>query len=430
MTESAIKVEALGKRYRIGQREPYVALRDVMTNALKAPLRFFNGANGNGRASQNNFIWSLRDVSLEIKQGEAVGLIGRNGAGKTTLLKILARVTKPTEGRAEVCGRIGSLLEVGTGFHPELTGRENIYLNGAILGMRKHEITRKFDEIVAFSGVEAFIDTPLKHYSSGMQTRLAFSVAAHLEPEILLVDEVLAVGDLEFQKKCLGKMGEVTRGGRTVLFVSHNLGAVKTLCQRAILLDHGKVQAEGSSHHVVAHYLRSQQEWSADPFSDCARTGNGRLRIRSFHLESPQGEILNQVSSGDDVVFAFGFENLDVEPWESLSIGYSINTTQEFGLMLYYSNYSGVEFRGLPGSGFLKCRMRNLPLAAGDYLVGARVVVSGDDVDWPQVLVPFRVIAGDYFGTGTAHVEDWAPVLVRGDWSLEEAPLKVPVHES
>src|SRR5271168_4432708 len=226
MTETVIHVEGLGKRYRVGERERYLALRDVLTRAFTAPFR---------RAQERrtrDYLWALRDVSFDVQQGEVVGLIGRNGAGKTTLLKILSRITKPTAGSAEIHGRVGSLLEVGTGFHPELTGRENVYLSGAILGMGKTEINRKFDEIVAFAGVERFIDTPLKHFSTGMQMRLAFAVAAHLEPDILFVDEVLAVGDLEFQKKCLGKMQDVSKSGRTIIFVSHQMNQIRRLCER------------------------------------------------------------------------------------------------------------------------------------------------------------------------------------------------------
>ena len=238
MSQTVIRAEALAKRYRIGKRERYLTFRDVLARALRAPARLLSASSSNHRAT--NFIWALRDVFFEVKQGEVVGVVGRNGAGKSTLMKILAQITRPTEGTVEIRGRIGSLLEVGTGFHPELTGRENVYLNGAILGMKKAEIESKFDEIVAFSEVEQFLDTPLKHYSSGMQMRLAFSVAAHLEPEILLVDEVLAVGDMAFQKKCLGKMEHVAKTGRTVLFVSHNMAAVARLCQRGLLIEEGK----------------------------------------------------------------------------------------------------------------------------------------------------------------------------------------------
>src|ERR1700683_1580526 len=247
MTDVAIRCEGLAKQYRIGEREPYGTLRDAITNAFTSPSRLLRSAarhSSNGREALN--FWALEDVNFEIKRGEVLGIIGRNGAGKSTLLKILSRITEPSTGRVEIKGRVASLLEVGTGFHPELTGRENIFLNGAILGMTRAEIRRKFDEIVAFAEIEKFLDTPVKRYSSGMYVRLAFAVAAHLEPEILIVDEVLAVGDAQFQKKCLGKMGEVAKGGRTVLFVSHNMGVVSTLTQRCIFLQNGTIASDGT----------------------------------------------------------------------------------------------------------------------------------------------------------------------------------------
>jgi len=261
MSDVAIRCEGLAKQYRIGERERYKALRDVIADAVAAPLRRVRSAlrqssNGKCHSGETRF-WALKDVSFEIKCGEKVGIIGRNGAGKSTLLKILSRITEPTHGYADIWGRVASLLEVGTGFHPELTGRENIFLNGAILGMKKAEIARKFDEIVAFAEVERFIDTPVKRYSSGMYLRLAFAVAAYLEPEILLVDEVLAVGDASFQKKCLNKMESVSEQGRTVLFVSHNISSVTRLCERTILLDSGRVTCDGPSHEVVGVYLQS-----------------------------------------------------------------------------------------------------------------------------------------------------------------------------
>ncbi len=256
MSDIAIRVESLSKQYRIGGPQVrYRTIRETVTDALAAPWRWLKNPKSEIRYSKHETIWALKDVSLEVKHGEVIGIIGRNGAGKTTLLKILSRITEPTEGRAEIYGRVGSLLEVGTGFHPELTGRENIYLNGAILGMKRAEIGGKFDEIVAFAEVEKFLDTPVKHYSSGMYVRLAFAVAAHLEPEILLVDEVLAVGDAAFQKKCLGKIGDVAHGGRTVLFVSHNHQAVRRLCERCIWLEEGRIQQIGPSNDVLDAYL-------------------------------------------------------------------------------------------------------------------------------------------------------------------------------
>jgi lipopolysaccharide transport system ATP-binding protein len=246
MSNAVIQVERLSKRFQIGKLKGSSTIREALASALKIPFR--------RRPPDETTLWALQDVSFQVQQGEVLGLIGRNGAGKSTLLKILARITRPTEGWAEVHGRIGSLLEVGTGFHPELSGRENVFLSGAVLGMKKAEIQKKFDEIVSFSEVERFLDTPLKHYSSGMQMRLAFAVAAHLEPEILLVDEVLAVGDAAFQKKCLGKMGEVARHGRTIVFVSHHMNQVRRLCTRALWIDGGKVRMEGSTHEALAAY--------------------------------------------------------------------------------------------------------------------------------------------------------------------------------
>ena len=258
MSESVIHVEGLGKRYRVGERERYFALRDVLTRAFTAPFR------KNGARRSKDYIWALKDVSFDVQQGEVVGLIGRNGAGKTTLLKLLSRITRPTTGFAEIRGRVGSLLEVGTGFHPELTGRENIYLSGAILGMSRKEIDRKMEAIVAFAEVERFLSSPLKFYSTGMQMRLAFAVAAHLEPEILLVDEVLAVGDLEFQKKCLGKMQEVSRSGRTIVFVSHQMNQIRRLCERVFWVDGGMIRLVGPTGKVIAAYEAGVMEAAQD----------------------------------------------------------------------------------------------------------------------------------------------------------------------
>ena len=267
-SDAIITVEGLGKRYRLGasrSNERYTALRDVLSDKAKS---LFSRRKGNPTSdlrspiSETEF-WALKDVSFEVKQGEVLGIIGRNGAGKSTLLKILSRITDPTEGRIRIRGRVASLLEVGTGFHPELTGRENIYLNGAILGMHRHEIKAKFDEIVAFAETEKFLDTPVKRYSSGMYVRLAFAVAAHLEPEILVVDEVLAVGDAEFQKKCLGRMRDVARGGRTVLFVSHNMGVISGLCDRAISIHSGSIMRDGVAFDVVSAHLASSASASA-----------------------------------------------------------------------------------------------------------------------------------------------------------------------
>jgi len=282
MSETAIRVDGLGKLYRLGSRERYGSLRETLADMVSAPFR--RRASRSGQKGEGT-LWALRDVSFEIKRGEAVGIIGLNGAGKSTLLKILCRITEPTEGWARLRGRVGSLLEVGTGFHPELTGRENIFLNGAILGMHHAEIERKFDEIIAFAEVERFLDTPVKRYSSGMYLRLAFAVAAHLEPEILLVDEVLAVGDVSFQKKCLGKMGEVRDRGRTVLFVSHNMAAIRNLCVNCVWLQDGAVHKLGSTDVVVDEYIAVSLGLSENATRDLSRPET-RVGVRKSILSN------------------------------------------------------------------------------------------------------------------------------------------------
>ena len=287
MGDLVIRAEGLGKQFRIGAlQQGYRTLRETLVDAAKAPWRMIRRTIRREPPPDDQMIWALRDINFEVRQGEVLGVIGRNGAGKSTLLKVLSRITEPTTGRVRMAGRVGSLLEVGTGFHPELTGRENIYLNGAILGMRHAEIDQRFDEIVAFSEIEKFIDTPVKHYSSGMFLRLAFAVAAHLTPEILLVDEVLAVGDDRFQKKCMGKMESVGKEGRTVLFVSHNMTAIHRLCQRVILLDEGRIRADGDTSDIIAEYLNADRseaeckEWN----NPTQAPGDGSVRLKRVRL--------------------------------------------------------------------------------------------------------------------------------------------------
>lgn len=311
MTKTAIRVEHLGKRYRIGQRESYKTFRDAITNIAAAPLRRLmqvsNSSNG------DEYFWALKDVSFEVEPGEVVGIIGRNGTGKSTLLKILSQITSPTTGSVELHGRVSSLLEVGTGFHPELTGRENIYLSGSIMGMKRREIDEKFDDIVKFAEVEKFLDTPAKRYSSGMYVRLAFAVAAHLEPEILLVDEVLAVGDASFQKKCLSKMQSVGEEGRTVLFVSHNMPAITRLCPRTILLDAGSVMHDGPSPQVVSTYLRSGiGTTAAREWPDINKApGNDIVRLLAVRVRTEEGEIADVVDIRKPVGIEMEFEVLE-----------------------------------------------------------------------------------------------------------------------
>ncbi|MBC8032323.1 MAG: ABC transporter ATP-binding protein [Pyrinomonadaceae bacterium] len=294
-----IKVEKLSKQYRIGARQTsYGTLRDKISGVARAPLAALRG-----RKHADTTIWALKDVSFEIKTGEVVGIIGGNGAGKSTLLKVLSRITEPTTGRIELYGRVASLLEVGTGFHPELTGRENIYLNGAILGMKRTEIERKFDEIIAFAELDEFLDTPVKHYSSGMYMRLAFAVAAHLEPEILVIDEVLAVGDLAFQNKCLGKMGEVAKHGRTVVFVSHQMGAIAQLCNKALLLNQGAIVKEGDTQRVIDYYMNEVSSGTSAGFTAGSQPGK-EIFITSAQALDSEGNKKSYFSHKEPIVIA------------------------------------------------------------------------------------------------------------------------------
>jgi lipopolysaccharide transport system ATP-binding protein len=353
MTETVIHVEGLGKRYRVGERERYLALRDVLTRALTAPWR-------RGPRRTPDYMWALRDVSFDISRGEVVGLIGRNGAGKTTLLKLLSRITRPTAGFAEVHGRVGSLLEAGTGFHPELTGRENIYLSGAILGMSKREIDQKQDAIVAFSGVERYLDTPLKYFSTGMQMRLAFAVAAHLEPEILFVDEVLAVGDLEFQKKCLGKMQDISESGRTIVFVSHQMNQIRRLCQRVLWIEGGQIHRAGPASQIVGDY---EAEMSSGAYAT-PRNGNRasvKARFIRWAVHGPSSDSSNILASAGPVELLF-----EVALHTPLRMGHH-------GIALYNSDRQliwGTAVDNLdlaPGSHTFVHRLPSLPLRPGPY---------------------------------------------------------------
>jgi lipopolysaccharide transport system ATP-binding protein len=341
-----IKVQGLGKRFRIGAvRTPYQTLRSTLTDAALAPMRRTRAllrGEAYGAAGLDQTIWALKNVSFEIKRGDVVGIIGRNGAGKSTLLKVLSRITEPTEGTIDLYGRVGALLEVGTGFHPELTGRENVYLNGAILGMTRQEIDHKFDEIVSFAEIEKFIDTPYKHYSSGMGLRLGFAVAAHLEPDILVVDEVLAVGDAAFQRKCIGKMGEVAGEGRTVLFVSHNMSAVNSLCEYAIWLDQGQVVMQGQTNDVIGKYLGEgidrlqRRTWEA-----ANAPGDHSAKVYEVAVTSATGRD-GQYSSTEDITFHTKFEIF--EPLDGFRIGFDLISEQGEVIFRTLYNDSGGQY--------------------------------------------------------------------------------------
>src|SRR5262252_6186286 len=357
-----IRAEGLGKQFRIGaRRAPYLTLRESLAGAIRAPVKLIRG----GARESASTIWALRDLAFEIMPGEIVGIIGRNGAGKSTLLKILSRITEPTCGRVQVRGQVASLLEVGTGFHPELTGRENIYLSGAILGMKRDEIKRKFDEIVAFAETEKFLDTPVKHYSSGMYVRLAFAVAAHLEPEILIVDEVLAVGDAEFQKKCLGKMGEVAQGGRTVLFVSHNMAAMKSLTKRGIVLDAGRVVCSGTTEQVIQHYLQSMSR-AVVPERPRAWGKGKRTAIRDVRLlTTADHQPTTQYVPGEPLVLEVTIDK-DENPGISLELILTDASRTRLGLASTYQ-FHGQTLPEKKGTYRAIMKLEPLWLAAGDY---------------------------------------------------------------
>ena len=375
MSNIAIRVENLGKQYHIGrlkqsdQTMVETALR-TMAGPLRRTVKVLRGQHTAAAELEDTF-WALRDISFQVAQGEVVGVIGRNGAGKSTLLKLLSRITYPTTGRIEIYGRVGSLLEVGTGFHQELTGRENVYLNGAVLGMTKQEIDRKYDEIVAFSGVEDFIDTPVKHYSSGMSVRLAFAVAAHLEPEILLVDEVLSVGDVEFQNKCLGKMHDIAYAGRTVLVVSHNMVSIRNLCQRTIWIDQGRVVLDGATPQAIDAYL-TQSLGTQDHVGEIdlrdwpERYGDGRARIVSACLLNSDGEVTTDFVAGHPMTIEYTLESSIDDP---LNLTAAIASASTGTNIVHLSHWDtpGIAAENLKGCHRVRVVIPSLPLNQGVF---------------------------------------------------------------
>ena len=376
MAPKAISVEGLGKQYRLGSRQQsYQTIREAIVDTVTAPFRRLSSVvhNQTPHLSQET-IWALKDVTFEVDFGEVVGIIGRNGAGKSTLLKILAQITEPTEGCARILGRVGSLLEIGTGFHPELSGRENIYLSGAILGMKKAEIDRKFDEIVDFAEVDKFVDTSMKFYSSGMGLKLAFAVAAHLEPDILLVDEILAVGDAAFRKKCLNKMGDITRIGRTVLFVSHNMSMIKHLCQTSILIQNGKIAKKGSTEEVVEEYelsfINSNEDQDTSVLFEIEQTKKHSLAVEKIEMMDLDQERKQVLRTWEDVCFRIHFYT--EEPVPRAFFVMRIFSLEGDKLALMRSDHCENAYFALkPGKGIVDCTVRRLPLTAGTYRIGA-----------------------------------------------------------
>ncbi len=406
MSDNAITVVGMGKRYRIGaQEEAYKTLKEKIGETASVPFRAMKSLVGpNGHQSRRHrrkseTFWALKDVSFEVKPGEVVGIIGRNGAGKSTLLKILSRITEPTEGYADINGRIGSLLEVGTGFHPELTGRENIFLNGSILGIKRAEIARKFDDIVGFAEVEKFIDTPVKHYSSGMYVRLAFAVAAHMETEILMVDEVLAVGDALFQKRCLGKMSDVARDGRTVLFVSHNMAAINSLCQRGVLLSEGRVCSIGPMGKVTDDYAALGGSTELTETITFAKPDNHYAWIDSVSLQC-NGERTPILQMGDPLTIEIGFRS--ETPITKPSVGFVISSARGEQVVNANNIYQqSPEFLAPVKKGVVSCKLGVLPLMEGRYNIslwfGSQSRVEHQHI---EDALSFEVVERDIWGMG------------------------------
>jgi len=423
MSDVAISIEKLSKLYRLGLKEETPdTLTGNLYSWLKAPAKNFKRLRGlthfDTDENAEDILWALRDVSFEVKRGEVVGIIGRNGAGKSTLLKILSRITDPTTGRVVVNGRVGSLLEVGTGFHPELSGRDNVYMNGTILGMTKADIDRRFDEIVEFSGVEKFLDTPVKRYSSGMKVRLAFAVAAHLDPEILIVDEVLAVGDAEFQAKCFGKMEQVSSHGRTVLLVSHSLPSIANLCSRGILMDKGVVIKDATSSEVIKTYVDGQEFISrtvkiADRID---RSGTGRFRFTNVWLENENSDRTDAFIVGRKSTFVMEY-NSDFVENTYIHVAISILTRTGNKLFDLSNRFSGVNLAiRNNGSGNVRCTIEKLPLNAGSYMYHLWARSSSGREDFIMEAGFFSVVADDFFGGGELPSTEW-PILVEHLWN-------------
>jgi lipopolysaccharide transport system ATP-binding protein len=420
--EPIIKIENVGKRYNIGtKRKKHDTFGEVIVDVLKAPLRRIKDLRGSSYNHDNDF-WALKNITFNVEPGDVVGIVGRNGSGKSTLLKILSKITNPTEGRALINGRVSSLLEVGTGFHPDLTGRENIFLNGAILGMGQSEIKDKFDEIVAFAEVEKFLDTPVKRYSSGMYVRLAFAVAAHLEPEILIVDEVLAVGDIKFQKKCMGKMENISKGGRTILFVSHNMGAVRSLCNKGVLLEDGNCKVTGASNDVVDQYMRSLSSKDDNMVVKNMKRSQldlpRNIQITNVQIEDKTIGCINEAETQDEVVIKIDYEILDEIEYFSAEFMFR----DIYGANLFYSSSAPMgKTVFYPDKnkkfGSIQCRIPNFPLSIGEYVLEVGLAIPGVKYfDQISDVCRLTIRASDPMGTGYQLKREFAPFYADSIW--------------
>lgn len=414
--QNIIEVQGLGKKYILGQTVSTRNFREAIENKVKGLFR------KNKHIDSENEFWALKDLTFSLKPGERLGIIGKNGAGKSTTLKLLSRITEPTEGRIVIRGRLSSLLEVGTGFHPELTGKENIFLNGAILGMKRQEIKNKFDEIVDFAGIEKFLDTPVKRYSSGMYVRLAFSVAAHMEPEILVVDEVLAVGDLEFQQKCLGKMSDVASEGRTVLFVSHNMAAINSLCDRVIVLDRGKMIFDGGVSEGIEAYINRNEDRARNvSIKDRTdRTGGKELRVTSMYIQNDKGEIVDNLLSGQGYSFIVEINKLIDRSFRNVNIAIAVLDLKDHRWLLFSSEFQNANIDILENTITVRSRINELPLTTGKYYCAVSLSLQNNEMyDYLSNIAYFEVIGGDFFGTGSMGLPNHCKILMKPEWSKD-----------
>ena len=417
---TAIEFNNISKLYRLGLVSTGTLAHDlkrwwtVNIRGKEDPYLTIGETNDRSTKGESDYVWALKDIDFKVEQGDVVGIIGKNGAGKSTLLKILSKVTAPTTGTIRARGRIGSLLEVGTGFHPEMTGRENIYMNGAILGMTKAEISKKLDEIVDFSGCERYIDTPVKRYSSGMMVRLGFAVAAHLDPEILVVDEVLAVGDAEFQKKAIGKMQDVSRGeGRTVLFVSHNMASIRQLCTSCVLLKNGLICKIGDTTSIIDLYTTENTHYIADNLEDAKRRGSGIVKFHKVYITNKNGQTIDHVLTGQNIILNFV---LQAQEDTKIDLGFSFFTPEDTMVSNLYSSFEGVLFNVKRGYTTITCKINDFPFSSPTLLIRGVINIGNSLSDWPNKhLAIFQVERGDYYKTGKLSTNN-IPFLFKGEW--------------
>ena len=421
--QPVIRFENVGKLYRLGTVGTGTISHDLrrwwITSVMRKEDPYLKIGETNDRSTKgsSDYVYALKDINLEVQEGDVLGIIGKNGAGKSTLLKLLSRVTAPTTGKIYTKGRIASLLEVGTGFHPELTGRENIYMNGSILGMKKYEITRKLDEIIDFSGCERYIDTPVKRYSSGMMVRLGFAVAAHLDPEILVVDEVLAVGDAEFQKKAIGKMQDVSKGqGRTVLFVSHNMASVKALCNHSILMENGKIKSTGSTSQIIFNYLNSKNV-NISNLVDCKRIGDGKVVFQKMYVTNELGSPIETILTGSNVYFVF---EVKANCASTFDLGFSFHNDNDTMISNLYMSYQQISYSVQPGYYTVRCLVKDFPFSSSVLYVGGVIKVDKAISDWPEgYLGKYNVVMGNfYLEKGYSLMDQGLYSLFRGDWNI------------